>query len=88
MTGLKSPLFSIHIFPHQNFRHLFLPIIILKAPLSALAATCDALSITSLVAQKLLGASFSLARKCAGKPLLHGYQSGVPRKANIKTTFN
>jgi len=34
------------------------------------AATCDALSITSLVARKLLGTSFSLVRKCAGKPLL------------------
>jgi len=32
------------------------------------AATCDALSITSLVARKLLGTSFSLVRKCAGKP--------------------
>jgi len=37
---------------------------------SAVAATCDALSITSLVARKLLGAPFSLVRKCAGKPLL------------------
>jgi len=37
---------------------------------SAVAAICDALSITSLVARKLLGASFSLVRKCAGKPLL------------------
>ena len=37
---------------------------------SAVAATCDALSITSLVARKLLGASFSLVRMCAGKPLL------------------
>ena len=37
---------------------------------SATAATCDALSITPLVARKLLGASFSLVRKCAGKPLL------------------
>ena len=35
-----------------------------------MAATCDALSITSLVARKLLGTSFSLVRKCAGKPLL------------------
>jgi len=35
------------------------------------AATCDALSITSLVARKLLGASFSLVRKRAGKLLLH-----------------
>jgi len=34
------------------------------------AATCDALSITSLVARKLLGASFSLVRKRAGNPLL------------------
>jgi len=38
---------------------------------SGVAATCDALSITSLVARKLLGAPFSLVRKCAGKPLLH-----------------
>ena len=37
---------------------------------SAVAATCDALSITSIVARKLLGASFSLVRKCAGKPFL------------------
>ena len=36
-----------------------------------MAATCDALSITSLVARKLLGVSFSLVRKGAGKPLLH-----------------
>jgi len=34
------------------------------------AATCDALSITSLVARKLQEASFSLVRKGAGKPLL------------------
>ena len=38
-----------------------------------MAATCDALSITSLVARKLLGASFSLVRKGAGKPLLQLY---------------
>jgi len=38
---------------------------------SAVAATCDALSIISLVARKLPGASFSLVRKGAGKPLLH-----------------
>ena len=38
---------------------------------SAVAATCDALSITSLVARKLMGTSFSLVRKCAGTPLLH-----------------
>jgi len=38
---------------------------------SAVAATCDPLSITSLVARKLLGASFILVRMCAGKPLLH-----------------
>jgi len=43
---------------------------------SAVAATCDALSITSLVARKLLGASFTLVRKCAGKPLLH-YQANL-----------
>jgi len=41
---------------------------------SAVAATCDALSITSLVARKLLGASFSLVRKCVGKPLLQKWQ--------------
>jgi len=38
---------------------------------SAVAATCDALRVTTLVARKLRGASFSLVRKCAGKPLLH-----------------
>ena len=38
-----------------------------------MAATCDALSITSLVARKLLGASFSLVLKGAGKSLLQGY---------------
>jgi len=33
------------------------------------AATCGALSITSPVASKLLGAPFSLVLKCASKPL-------------------
>ena len=41
---------------------------------SAVAATCDMLSTTSLVARKLLGASFSLVRKCAGKPLLQWWR--------------
>ena len=34
-----------------------------------MAATCGALSITSPVARKPLGASFSQVLKCAGKPL-------------------
>jgi len=38
---------------------------------STVAATFGELSITSAVARKLLGASFSLVRKCAGKPLLY-----------------
>ena len=46
---------------------------------SVVAATCDALSITSLVARKLLGASFSLVRKCAGKPLLHWHKRQITR---------
>ena len=36
---------------------------------SAVAATCGALSMTSPVAQKLLGAPFGLVLECAGKPL-------------------
>jgi len=46
---------------------------------SAVAATCDALSITSLVARKLLGVTFSLVRKGAGKPLLHWWRCGARR---------
>jgi len=40
------------------------------------AATCDVLSITSLVARKLLGAPFSLVRKYAGTPLLQWWRCG------------
>jgi len=46
---------------------------------SAVAATCDALSITSLVARKLLEASFRLVRKGAGKPLLHLLFSSIKK---------
>ena len=35
-----------------------------------MAATCDALSITSLVARKLLGASFSLVRRQAASSMV------------------
>jgi len=47
---------------------------------TAVAATCDTLSITSLVARKLLGTSFSLVRKCAGKQLL---QFGLARLSSF-----
>ena len=52
---------------------------------SAVAATCDALSITSLVARKLQGASFSLVRKCAGKPLLQWWRCGARRGRELET---
>jgi len=51
----------------------------------AVAATCDALSITSLVARKLLGASFSLVRNCAGKPLLQWWRCGARRGWEFET---
>ena len=52
---------------------------------SAVAATCDALCITSLVARKVLAVSFSLVRKCAGKPLLHWWRCGARRGREFET---
>jgi len=53
--------------------------------ISAVAATCDALSITFLVAGKLMGAPFSLVRKCAGKPLLQLWRCGAQRGREFET---
>ena len=50
-----------------------------------MAATCDVLSITSLVARKLLGAPFSLVRKYAGTPLLQWWRCGARRGREFET---
>ena len=52
---------------------------------SAVAAACNALSTTSLVARKLLGASFSLVRKCTGKPLLQWLRCGARHGGEFET---
>jgi len=70
MTKIPAAAYLRKQLIREYIRHIAL-IGFLNVGVAAMAATCDALSITSLVARKLLGASFSLVRKCAGKTLLH-----------------
>jgi len=73
---------SKHIdYRYENICHLTLQ----TKCSSAVAATCDALSITPLVARKLQGTSFSLVRKCAGKPLLQWWRCGARRSGEFET---
>jgi len=67
VVSFESPSSGHRFDKNKNTRKITLSVVMCS---SAVAATCDALSTTSLVARKLLGASFSLVRKCAGKPLL------------------